>query len=35
MTQEAIDNIMEVIRKIRRNALYPEQAANPTDNVEE
>jgi hypothetical protein len=35
VTQEGIDNIMEDIRKIRRRALYPEQAANPTDNVEE
>jgi cell fate (sporulation/competence/biofilm development) regulator YmcA (YheA/YmcA/DUF963 family) len=35
MSEEIINSWMESIRKARRRALYPEQAANPTDNVEE
>ena len=35
MSEEVINTQMENIRKARRRALYPEQAANPTDNVEE
>jgi hypothetical protein len=35
MSEEVINTQMENIRKARRRVLYPEQAANPTDNVEE
>ena len=35
MSEEIINSRMESIRKARRRVLYPEQAANPTDNVEE
>jgi hypothetical protein len=35
MSEEVINTKMENIRKARRRVLYPEQAANPTDNVEE
>jgi cell fate (sporulation/competence/biofilm development) regulator YmcA (YheA/YmcA/DUF963 family) len=35
MSEEIINSRMESIRTARRRALYPEQALNPTDNVEE